>query len=484
MSAEGVCLDCGEWVIFFGRQRCQRCNQRARRATPDAECPVCGKLGMVWPEVNSCGKCAWRQWRRNAVDRVRECVGCGRVERITGRDLCSACFQRDPQWPFRYAANLANRMPVVPDWFDDYVDHLAERFSPHQSVSHLRSLSVAIRKAGTARPVDLYEGLDPAPAAALEEFLTSTGRGFARDLETGRAAARRQFRTDAIDESIRPHVVAFEAAMLARRDRARRIGTRADTHRTIEARLTVLRDFFTHCAEHDQPQRVELVTRSQVESFLALNDAGTTSATNLTYLRQFFGWARRRRLVLVDPTAGLHRDSKPVFTGPILSLETQQALFRRWTTDPDVHPYEALIGLLCLLHALRRSEIATIRVDDITEGSLALQSRRGDLSLDPVTQTAIDVAVAHQRSLGTHNPHLFVSSFNVASSRPVRGDYITQIVMAGSGQSPRTLRATRLAALVDDLDAISVGNAVGLDPKNALYYLGDSQNPIIPAALE
>jgi integrase len=167
-----------------------------------------------------------------------------------------------------------------------------------------------------------------------------------------------------------------------------------------------------------------------------------------------------------------------------MHLETQQALFRRWTTNPDVHPYEALIGLLCLLHALRRSETVTIRVDDITEGSLALRSRRGDLSLDPATQTAIDVAVAHRRSLGTHNPHLFVSSFNVASSRPVGGDYITQIVMSGSGQSPRTLRATRLAALVDDLDAISVGNAVGPDPKNALYYLGDSQNPIIYTALE
>jgi len=66
----------------------------------------------------------------------------------------------------------------------------------------------------------------------------------------------------------------------------------------------------------------------------------------------------------------------------------------------------------------------------------------------------------------------------------VSGNYLTQIVTTGSDYLPRTLRETRLAALIDGLDAISVDNALGLDPKNALYYLGDSQNPISNPAPE
>lgn len=142
-----------------------------------------------------------------------------------------------------------------------------------------------------------------------------------------------------------------------------------------------------------------------------------------------------------------------------------------------------LIGLLGLLHALRRSEIVAVRMDDIVRGSLAIRSPRRHLPLDPVTQVAVDAAVAHRHGTGTRNPHLFVSAFTAAGSRPVSGGFISTMVAAGSGHSPRELRATRLAALVDGLDAISAGNAVGLDPKNALYYRGDSRTPFIEASL-
>ncbi len=41
--------------------------------------------------------------------------GCGSVARITGRDLCNACFQKDPTWPFRYAERLTGRLDETPD---------------------------------------------------------------------------------------------------------------------------------------------------------------------------------------------------------------------------------------------------------------------------------------------------------------------------------------------------------------------------------
>jgi len=311
-----------------------------------------------------------------------------------------------------------------------------------------------------------------------EEFLTTSGRGFARDLETGRAAARRQSRIDAIDESIRIHIVAFESAMLARQDRARRIGARADTNATIEARLAVLRDFFAHCQDAHGFVKPELVSIAHIETFLAAIEVQHAAATSLAYLRQFFRWARRRKLVLVDPTAGIYRNSKPIFDGPVLGIDAQRAMFRRWTTATDLHPYEAAIGLLSLIHAVRRSDLVALKANDIANGAIVLQSGRGALKLDPATRRAVDAAIAHRRSLETQNPHLFVSGFTNKNSRPVTGMFLTDAVTSGGGPALRTLRATRLATLMDGADAIFVGNAVGLDPKNALYYLGDTNIPI------
>ena len=179
MKAEGPCLECGRWVVFYGRQRCQRCNQRARRNTPPARCPRCAKIGMVWPEVNCCGRCAFVQWRRSSVNRARECLGCGEVKWICARDLCVACRQRDPHWPYRYAANLKSRLDETPAWIDAYVDYLSDRYASSGSLAHLRKLSAAISSTGSVRPDTVAEAM-PAGAHRLVfgEFCASARIGF------------------------------------------------------------------------------------------------------------------------------------------------------------------------------------------------------------------------------------------------------------------------------------------------------------------
>ncbi len=42
-----------------------------------------------------------------------------------------------------------------------------------------------------------------------------------------------------------------------------------------------------------------------------------------------------------------------------LAVAGQRRLFRCWTTDPAVHPHEALTGLLALLHAAPSRELRT-----------------------------------------------------------------------------------------------------------------------------
>jgi hypothetical protein len=93
----------------------------------------------------------------------------------------------------------------------------------------------------------------------------------------------------------------------------------------------------------------------------------------LTVLRQFFRFVRAQRLVLVDPTKGLSAKESNAFRGRTLTLEQQRALFRRWTTDTDVHPHEALVGMLALLHGASSQEVRRLRADDIDHPAQALR---------------------------------------------------------------------------------------------------------------
>jgi hypothetical protein len=82
-----------------------------------------------------------------------------------------------------------------------------------------------------------------------------------------------------------------------------------------------------------------------IEAFLA-----TQPGSRLTALRHFFTWAKASRLALTDPTRGLSGRQPRGYRGPTISLDLQRQLFRRWTTTAsDVHPHEALTGLLTLV---------------------------------------------------------------------------------------------------------------------------------------
>ncbi len=273
--------------------------------------------------------------------------------------------------------------------------------------------------------------------------------------------------------------------MLARQNRARRLGTRADTNRTIEARLSVLRDFALFL-EANRPSVTgpELVAIGEIEAFLAQPDLGSRPSTSLAYLRQFFRWARRRSLVLADPTAGLWRDSKPIFAGRPLSIDQQRRLFARWSKPPaDAHPYEPLIGLLALLHAVPRSDMTGLKVADITAETLILASRPEPLRLDPVTSAALDRERRNHASTQTQNPHLLVNHSNRRTTRPVGVNWPSALVAKGAATTLRSLRATRLSSLVGELDPITVGAVTGIDAKALTYYLGDEAGTRVDAGL-
>ncbi len=475
MTASGDCLDCGRHVVFSSRQRCNACYQAARKRLALKPCGRCGRSGRIWPELGHCGQCAFGDWRRSGPDRIRECVGCGTVARITGRDLCSACFQKDPAWPFRYAERLTCRLDETPRWFGDYADYLAERYSPAQAVHHLRWIGTAITTAHSTRPEVVAAAL-PVRSKTFDDFVADTGLGFVHDPEPARAKQRRRERLDEIPTGYAEAAEGFCDAMLRRQDRARRLGVRADANRTIEARLRTIRDFAVFTHEHTvRVDRVELVTVAEVEAFLTSRHP-RDAATQLAYLRQFFTWCRRHKLVLADPTAGLWRDSKPVFAGSVLSLETQRQLCARWTNpSDDMNPYEPAVGLLAMLHALSRRDLINLKAQEVAHSSIEVVGRPEPVPLDPATSDAVARVIEHRDRFGTANPHLIINEANARNRRPVNGGYLTSIMVNGPAITLRALRATRLSALVGDLDPITVSTAIGIDTTAAIYYLSEPE---------
>ena len=69
--------------------------------------------------------------------------------------------------------------------------------------------------------------------------------------------------------------------------------------------------------------------------------------------------------MLIDPTAGLNAPQTMAFRGPTLPADRQRELFQRWSTDPDVHPHEAFVGLAALLHGATTQELQHLTDDDI-----------------------------------------------------------------------------------------------------------------------
>jgi integrase len=265
-------------------------------------------------------------------------------------------------------------------------------------------------------------------------------------------------------------VTTFSEAELANRERARRTGGRVLTDQTLLIHVQVVADFARDTASITDWASV---AEGNIESFLS--DGSPAASHVLPSLRAFFGWARRQRLILVDPTRQLHNRLRRQFAGPVVDLPTQRQLFRRWTGEPGVHPNEALIGLLTLLHATSVNELRHLRVDDIDANNctIELPGRSHPVPLDPPTWDALEGALGHRRSLNTANPHVLVNRRTKVTAQPVSPAHASDI-LDPLGISPQRLRCTRLAQLVTTNDPVLVAELFGICHKGALYYLADT----------
>ena len=107
-------------------------------------------------------------------------------------------------------------------------------------------------------------------------------------------------------------VAAFNDSQLEERDRARRAGGHPVSDITVETRLRILRDLAVHLTSAGPVSGWSQVTTTDLEAFLG--HSPNSNRHQRTYvLRGFFRWAKRRKLILIDPAISLRLGSQPAF---------------------------------------------------------------------------------------------------------------------------------------------------------------------------
>jgi site-specific recombinase XerC len=441
------CTDCGAPVGYRDRLVCCRCHRRRAEQAAKTSCPGCGRQRVLQPATGRCVLCS------------RVCARCGHPVRAASATLCRDCRRK--------AEREAARRPCPRCGRGGYLRAETGWCGPCTRPRQAKDPPRVCAGCGRLRR---HEALGLCSAC----WQRHPDRPFVRGqlLAARLAAGRRQRRIDAAPDALRPAVAAFAAWMLRARERARRAGTRPRADGTIEAALATLRDLARFLAETRGKLDWALVDVGDVEAFLATLPNGRKR--RLTVLRQFFGFARRQRLVLADPTGGLSAKQPSGFTGATVDLEAQRRLFRRWMTDPDVHPHEALLGVLALLHGASSREVRLLRVDQIDPAActIRLGQRPQPVPLDPASWTVLQRSLAHREHLRTDNPHVMVTRGTKAHRTPASTAYVSHVLDA-CGVPPRMLRCIRLVDLVNTMDPKLVAAAFGMDPEGVMIYLAD-----------
>ena len=302
---------------------------------------------------------------------------------------------------------------------------------------------------------------------------------FGLDESARLARGRRDRRIDTVPKPLRQAVASYAEHLVRSQQRARRTGThpRADT--TIESALAYVRDFGRFLVARRSKTGWSSIEIADVEAFLVLQP--TNRSRRLGALRGFFRFARKHKLVLVDPTAGVPMSPRQGFKGRLLSAEEQRRLFRRWTAPAGTcSPNEALVGVLSLLHAASNAEVRSLRVEDVDlrAGTIRLGRRPYPVPLDPVTETALRRALVHRDALKTQNPHVIVTRATKTRSSASSAPYVTH-VLDGAGMRTKVLRQTRVIDLVTGLDPKMAAEILGMSADGLATYLADDVNAVL-----
>jgi site-specific recombinase XerD len=341
------------------------------------------------------------------------------------------------------------------------------------TLGHLRRV-VTVITAGAVTPAAVVEALrtpgrSPGGTARLVDgFFAAAGYGAHLDEPRRQADGRRQRRLARFPARLRPAAQRWAAHLLASRERARLHGVPGLSDGTIDARVASL----AVLASQLHRGRIDdwaAVTAGDIEAFITADTSARLAAA-----RSFFRFARRHKLVLIDPTAGIDRPQGKGFAGHTLDPATQRRLLRRWA-DASIDAIERTVGLLCLLHAASTAELRALTVNnaDLAAGCVHLGRRPHPAPLDPLTVDALTDCLAIRAATGTANPHVIVTRGTRAHAGPASA-YFMNHVLDAAGVKPAVLRQTRIADLAHRTDPRLVATALGMTEEGAMHYLTDA----------
>jgi len=480
VTCSRTCIDCGHVLRFKSSVRCRACRCRQEAETAKRSCPRCGRRGFIRPTTGWCGSCS----NPGPVPLpAKPCAACGALAPKREGLLCRRCWQRHPDRARNQADNLAARLESPPWWLADFAEFAAERHCMGRACVMISALGRLLCDGDSRHPQALLErSRQPgrsagALARTLEDFFVHHELAFGLDQAARLATGRRQRRVDGTPELLRPVVASFCEHLVRSQQRARRAGTHVRSDSTIESALAYVRDLAVFVVGERAKTDWAMVQTTDVEAFL--NAQPANRRRRLSAARQFFRWARRNKLVLVDPTTSITLTPRQGFTGATLTIAEQRRLFRRWTEEHDaVHPHEAAVGLLAMLHALNVSELASLRVDDVdlVGRTIRVAGRPHPVPLDPASFAALEACLIHRNRLGTRNPHLIVTKVTKPRMTPASPAYLTH-VLDPAGVRTKTLRSTRIVDLLISLDPKLVSVALGMNAGGLLAYVADTVDP-------
>lgn len=473
MNAKATCRACGASGTH-AKGLCTPCYWHAHREEAKRTCPGCGTPGTLRPDEGGvCGWCA-RRARPRKQPVPRRCGQCGALALHAGYGLCNGCYQRHPDrvttWAQGALARLGQRCP---GWFEALALDMSARGSSANALEHLRQVERCIL-AGAGDPEAVLEAVRAsgrsvgATARLVGEFFEREGLCRALDDTDERARGPRARRLGRLGPSLRPVVGAFAEHLLGQRKRARLLGSNGLSDTTIEHRLADIAAFGALLGERGIDDWAA-VSAGDVDAFLVAN-----MNSRVASLRAFFAFAKQRKVVLVDPTAGVDHRSPKGFSGRVLLRSEQRELLGRWAR-PDVNANERAAGLLSLLHGAGSYELRHLLAEDIDldRSRVVLGRRRFAVPVDPITVAALRACLAARESLVTENPHLIITKDSRMHTRPCSQYYVFHL-FDDLGVSPQVLRQTRLVHVAHRADPRVLAIAFGLTEGGALHYMADS----------
>ncbi|POX55342.1 integrase [Streptomyces sp. Ru71] len=475
VTCSRVCEECGHPVRSADTRLCRDCRRKAGQIAAQQVCPRCGRPGYLREDTGWCGHCSRP---RQDKQPPRTCHECGQVRRHAGLGLCSACWQKHPGRPFIRGEHLRDQLTDPPEWLDAFVARVAGNHCVSRACGFVTDLGRLLKDEHSNSPQALLErsrrpGRSMGSfARALEDFFTLHSLALPTDQAEQLAAGRRRRRIDAVPDPLKQAVIAFDASRMRAQQRARRAGTRPRSNHTLETALTILRDLALFLINQRNKNDWALTDVHDVEAFLAT--LPKARKRQLVVLGQFFRFARTQHIVLIDPTRNMTSKSSKGFRGRTLTLDQQRYLFRRWTTSEEVHPHEAVVGILALLHGASSSEARMLQVNDVDQQAqtVRLGKRPHPVPLDPASWTVLQRCLAHRQAWRTDNPHVVVTKGTKAGRNPASTAYLSH-VLDDCGFPPRMIRSTRLVDMVNTMDPKLVAAAFGMDPQATLIYLAD-----------